>query len=142
MAQRCVLSLVLCLVCLVALAPPQAQAQAVCSRTLTANVVALDQLFFLNRLGALESTGMIYALKREVVPILGTTIGAGNVQLRSGKRPRPMVLRMNVGDCLTIDFTNYLAPTRNDNDQVLTRNASIHVIGMQLGSIASDGYCG
>ncbi|MBZ5520867.1 MAG: multicopper oxidase domain-containing protein [Acidobacteriia bacterium] len=140
MAQRCVLSLVLCFACLVALTPPQAQAQAVCSRTLTANVVALDQPFFLNRLGALESTGMMFALQRDVIPISGTTIGAGNVQLRSDKRPRPMVLRMNVGDCLTINFTNLLAPTRKDNDQVLTRNASIHVIGMQLnGSIASDG---
>jgi RNA polymerase sigma factor (sigma-70 family) len=39
-----------------------------------------------------------------------------------------------------ITFTNLLARTRKDNDQVNTRNASIHVIGMQLvNSIASDG---
>ena len=116
--------------------PPPAS----CSRTLTAQVVALDQPFFLNRLGALESTGMIFALKRDVVPITGTTISAGNVQLRSDKRPRPIVLRMNVGDCLQITFTNLLSPTKKDKDQVSTRNASIHVMGMQLvNGIASDG---
>jgi manganese oxidase len=120
--------------------PITAQAQAACSRTLTANVVALDQPFFLNRLGALESTGMIFALQRDVVPISGTIISAGNVQLRSDKRPRPLVLRMNVGDCLRITFTNLLAPVRKDLDQVNTRNASIHVMGMQLvNSIGSDG---
>ena len=116
--------------------PPPAS----CSRTLTANVVAFDQPFFLNRLGALESTGMIFALKRDVVPITGTAISAGNVQLRSDKRPRPIVLRMNVGDCLQITFTNLLAPAKKDKDQVSTRNASIHVMGMQLvNGIASDG---
>jgi hypothetical protein len=102
--------------------------------------VALDQPFFLNRLGALEATGMMFALKRDVVPISGTTLTAGNVQLRSDKRPRPLVLRMNVGDCLTITFTNLLAKPRKDADQVNTRNASIHVIGMELTtSIADDG---
>ena len=126
------------------LLPLLAQAQAAppttCQRQTSANVVALDQPFFLNRLGALEATGMIFALKRDVVPISGTTLTAGNVQLRSDKRPRPLVLRMNVGDCLTINFTNLLAPTRKDNDQVATRNASMHVMGMQLvDSIASDG---
>ena len=111
-----------------------------CQRQTTAQVVALDQPFFLNRFGALEATGMMFALKRDVVPITGTVVSAGNVQLRSDKRPRPLVLRMNVGDCLTITFTNLLARTRKDDDQVNTRNASIHVVGMQLvGSIASDG---
>jgi hypothetical protein len=128
---------------LATLVPLEGQAQttsATCSRTLTADVVALDQPFFLNRLGALEATGMIFALRRDVVPISGTTLTAGNVQLRSDKRPRPLVLRMNVGDCLQIHFQNLLAPTRKDDDQVNTRHASIHVIGMQLvSSIASDG---
>jgi manganese oxidase len=121
-------------------APTPAPPPTTCQRQTSANVVALDQPFFLNRLGALEATGMIFALKRDVVPISGTTLTAGNVQLRPNKRPRPLVLRMNVGDCLTINFTNLLAPVRKDNDQVATRNASMHVIGMQLvNSIASDG---
>ncbi len=126
------------------LAPLAAYGQAAppttCQRQISAQVVALDQQFFLNRLGALEATGMVFALKRDVVPIAGTALTPGNVQLRPDKRPRPMVLRMNVGDCLTITFTNLLAPVRKDADQVNTRNASIHVIGMQLvNNIADDG---
>ncbi|HEV7674095.1 MAG TPA: multicopper oxidase domain-containing protein [Candidatus Angelobacter sp.] len=142
--SRPVLRLSVCAVLWAMMLPLLSQAQAAppttCQRQTTANVVALDQPFFLNRLGALEATGMMFALQRDVVPISGTTLTAGNVQLRSDKRPRPLVLRMNVGDCLTINFTNLLAPTRKDNDQVNTRNASIHVIGMQLvKSIADDG---
>jgi hypothetical protein len=124
------------------LLPLAAHAQAAppttCQRQTTANVVALDQPFFLNRLGALEATGMIFALKRDVVPISGTVLSAGNAQLRSDKRPRPLVLRMNVGDCLTITFTNLLAVPKKDEDQVSTRSASIHVIGMQLVTNISD----
>jgi manganese oxidase len=142
--SRPTLRLSVCAVLWAMMLPLLSQAQAAppttCQRQTTANVVALDQPFFLNRLGALEATGMMFALQRDVVPISGTTLTAGNVQLRSDKRPRPLVLRMNVGDCLTIHFTNLLAPARKDNDQVNTRNASIHVIGMQLAkSIADDG---
>jgi len=142
--SRYSLRLLVCAVLAAVLLPVVAHAQAAppttCQRQTTATVVALDQQYFLNRLGALEATGMMFALQRDVVPISGTTLTAGNVQLRSDKRPRPLVLRMNVGDCLTITFTNLLSPTRKDNDQVATRNASIHVMGMQLvGSIASDG---
>ena len=71
--------------------PSPARAQApTCNRTVTANVVALDQVFFWNRLGAVQPQGMIFALRRDVVPInplVGLT--PGNVQLRPDKRPRP-----------------------------------------------------
>ncbi|HET8890310.1 MAG TPA: hypothetical protein VFQ41_15520 [Candidatus Angelobacter sp.] len=134
------LSVLLIAMMLPLLATAQAPPPTTCQRQTTAQVVALDQPFFLNRLGAFEATGMMFALKRDVVPISGTTLTAGNVQLRSDKRPRPLVLRMNVGDCLTITFTNLLAKPRKDNDQVNTRNASLHVIGMELTtSIADDG---
>jgi|DewCreStandDraft_2_1066082.scaffolds.fasta_scaffold00032_205 hypothetical protein len=120
-----------------ALLPTPTAAQ--CARTITARVVAIDQPFFWNRLGATNPAGMIFALERDVVPEQGTTIGPGNVRLRDGKRPRPLVLRMNVGDCLQIYFTNLLDPVPA-NDQPATRNAGIHVEGLQLvGSIASDG---
>ncbi|HSG39532.1 MAG TPA: hypothetical protein VLE27_07815, partial [Thermoanaerobaculia bacterium] len=119
-------------------APPSASAQT-CARTLTADVVAFDQVWFWNRLGAVQPQGMMFALRRDVVPSSGSTLSPGNVRLRSDKRPRPMVLRMNVGDCLTITFQNLLSPTRKDDEQSNTRWASIHAIGLQLGSIASDG---
>jgi len=112
-----------------------------CNRTISADVVALDQVFFWNRLGAVQPQGMIFALRRDVVainPSLGLV--AGNVQLRSDKRPRPIALRMNVGDCLQVRFWNLLNPTPVDLDQPATRTASVHVVGMQLrNSIADDG---
>jgi hypothetical protein len=84
----------------------------VCERTIKANVVAFDQVIMFNRLGAVNPNGMIYALQQDVVaidPLKG--IVAGNVRLRGDKRPRPIVLRMNSGDCLRITFTNLLSPT-------------------------------
>jgi hypothetical protein len=113
------------------LLPAAAEAQT-CARTLTADVVALDQVFFWNRLGAVQPQGMMYALRRDVVAFDGTTnLVPGNVQLRPGKRPRPLVLRMNVGDCLTINLLNLLDTARIDQDQATTRGITAHVIGLQ-----------
>jgi hypothetical protein len=109
-----------------------------CARTLTADVVAFDQVFFWNRLGAVQPQGMMFALRRDVVPISGASLSAGNVKLRADKRPRPMVLRMNVGDCLRISFQNLLSSTRRDDNQSATRWASIHAVGMQLTSSTLD----
>jgi len=104
------------------------------TNTVTANVVALDQPFMLNRLGAAVPQGMIFALMQDVVPINGPTPGQGNVMLRSDKRPRPIVLRVNKGGCLQITFTNFLAkpPTPINPLQPVTRQASVRVNGMQL----------
>jgi manganese oxidase len=118
-----------------------------CERTIKADVVALDQAIVYNRLGTINPNGMIYALRRDIVPIdLAKGLVAGNVQLRPTKRPRPIVLRMNIGDCLRISFTNLLSLTpRSSNDppsddQPTTRSAGVHVIGMELvGNISSDG---
>src|SRR4051795_11384866 len=88
------------------LMPGAVRAQTTCARTVLADVVAFDQVFFWNRLGAVQPQGMMYALRRDVVPISGTELTPGNVQLRPGKRPRPLVLRVNAGDCLQIEFQN------------------------------------
>jgi hypothetical protein len=89
---------------------------AACKATLYADVVALDQPIMLNRLGSFIPGGMIYALARDVVDASGSSSSAatcssgnckpGQVALRPGKRPRPIVLRMSVGDCLLVKFTN------------------------------------
>src|SRR4026209_428400 len=118
-----------------------------CERTVKADVVALDQALIYNRLGAINPAGIIYALKRDVVAIDPSKgLVAGNVQLRPGKRPRPIALRMNVGDCLQVNFTNLLAPDPANvnsfaaNNAPATRTASAHIMGLQLvGTIASDG---
>ncbi|HEX6730263.1 MAG TPA: hypothetical protein VF074_09645, partial [Pyrinomonadaceae bacterium] len=111
-----------------------------CARIIKADVVAFDQPFFYNRLGAVNPAGMIYALRRDVQPKSGTLLSPGNVRLKDYKRARPMVLRMNVGDCIQIKFQNLLDPNRADNNQPNTRTASVHVEGLQLvNSILDDG---
>src|ERR1041384_5467890 len=134
-ARAGVLRLILIL-CFSTLGASSALAQ--CSRTITASVVAFDQAFVWNRLGAVQPHGMMYALRRDVVPITGTQLSAGNVKLRADKRPRPLVLRMNVGDCLSIHFQNLLSPVRVDQDQAATRWASIHAVGLQLARFIAD----
>ncbi|HEX6624879.1 MAG TPA: Ig-like domain-containing protein, partial [Pyrinomonadaceae bacterium] len=146
--------------------PTTALPPATCAKTVTANVVAFDQVFTYNRFGAFNPAGMMYALKRDVVPINSSGgVSAGNVQLRPDKRPRPLVLRVNEGDCLQVTFTNYLTPNRADlsgvnqnnqpdkqtytntpiefleNNSTFTRAASMHVNGMDYvnGPGISDG---
>jgi manganese oxidase len=123
------------------------------TNTVYASVVALDQVIVINRLGTVRPEGMMYALLGDVVPITGTALGAGNVQLKPGKRPRPLVLRVHAGECLQITFYNYLnliaqpvppPPPTNPpaflSTEAATRNASIHVAGMQLvKGITDDG---
>jgi len=116
------------------------------TRTLSADVVALDQPFFYNRLGADNPGGMMYALRGDVVvksgPQAGTSLAlltsqqaaaqAGNVILRPEKRPRPLTLRMNVGDCLLVNFQNLLAPNKVFDDQLADRNVGMHVKGVTM----------
>ena len=116
------------------------------TRTVTADVVALDQEIVYNRLGVVNPYGMMYALRNDVVEkstglseAEGGTLNPGNVMLRPDKRPRPLTLRANVGDCLEISFQNLLSPTAQPG-QPADRNAGIHVNGLQVvGGIASDG---
>jgi FtsP/CotA-like multicopper oxidase with cupredoxin domain len=117
-------------------APPATAAAAVasCAHTVFANVVAIDQVYFYNRFGAFNPAGMMYALSRDV-----EVNSAGEYHLKSTKRPRPIVLRVNEGDCLQVNFTNRLSETPPD-DSTATRNASIHVNGMDyVGDIGADG---
>jgi hypothetical protein len=119
--------------------PTSAEAQS-CPRVIHADVVAFDQVFFWNRLGAIQPQGQMFALRHDVMPISGNTLSPGNVRLRPGKRPRPLVLRMNVGDCMIVYFENLLASTRRDGDQSATRAVSIHAVGMQwIDSPQDDG---
>ncbi|HKS22873.1 MAG TPA: hypothetical protein VJZ76_08765 [Thermoanaerobaculia bacterium] len=77
--------------------------------TVRADIVALDNAYFVNRLGSFQSGGQIFALRRDVVSTgPSSDLTPGHVMLRASKRPRPIVLRMNVGDCLEIKFQNLL----------------------------------
>src|ERR1022692_3097204 len=102
------------------------------AKTVKAHVVALDQPIVFNRIGAMQPGGMIYALERDVVPndrpgtptpcsVLESTPNPcqpGHVCLRGSKRPRPLTLRVDMGDDLEIHFRNLLAPaTRNRSEE-------------------------
>src|ERR1700682_5741153 len=104
------------------------------SNTILANVATLDQPIMLNRLGASLPQGMIFALLQDVLPKQsGGVISAGKVMLRSDKRPRPMVLRMDVGQCMQVNFWNLLSPNQDVLQlQPATREAGVHAEGMQL----------
>ncbi|MBI5905087.1 MAG: hypothetical protein HZB86_06000 [Deltaproteobacteria bacterium] len=139
-----------------------ASAAITCEREVTADVVAFDKPIMYNRLGAGNVNGMMYALSRDVVNV-GTlaplTVApggavAGEVDLRPDKRQRPLILRVRVGDCLTVNLTNLLTPAANPfkfntaledvvtvagqvfpasiDEQVASRVVGFHVSGMQL----------
>jgi len=115
-----------------------------------ADVVALAQPFTLNRIGAWVPSGMIYALKDDVVSD-GTAgpLQPGHVQLRPDRRPRPLVLRVNWQQCLTITLWNMLPPgptaTVTANGQTgtpaypATRAVGLHVNGLELTGPAATG---
>jgi len=143
------------------------EAAVTCTRTVTANVVAIDQPMMFNRLGAQNINYMVYALRRDVVDINelplsfeGALATPGEVSLRHDKRPRPLVLRVAAGECLTVNLQNLLAQNANpfengalagrhqgfDNpimqidNQVEGRYISFHPLGLQLvNSIGDDG---
>ncbi|VDS09472.1 hypothetical protein PARHAE_02675 [Paracoccus haematequi] len=98
-------------------------------RVVCADLVALDQMLVYNRFGSFNPYGMIFALRRDVVameeapaaqPDCGqdtathakpaVQLRAGEVRLRDCRRPRPLVLRANVGDLLFVRVQNLLAP--------------------------------
>ncbi|MCI0669358.1 MAG: copper oxidase, partial [Myxococcaceae bacterium] len=82
-----------------------------CNRWIKADVVALDQPFVYNRFGAFNPVGMIFALRRDVESMDGgNELRPGNVRLEEDERPRPLVLRVNKGDCLEVKLTNLLDP--------------------------------
>ena len=128
--------------------------------TVYAEIAAIDQPFMLNRLGAAMPTGMIFALLSD---LKNPNCKPGEASLREDKRPRPIVLRANVGNVVKIKFKNLL-DTFNANgvvnpygtnrpDQItqsqitnsqgnlqVTRAASLHIKGMEMvDTIASDG---
>lgn len=142
----------------------EAEAALRCERNLVANVVAFDQPMMFNRLGAQNANGMMYALRRDVVDdhnislAQGGAAVPGKVSLRADKRPRPIVLRVAAGDCLTVNLHNLLDYQANPNkhgvaeegeeggqgqvevvdDQVSDRHVGFQVNGLQAVNSIDD----
>jgi manganese oxidase len=89
---------------------PSPVSQCESGRIVKADIVAIEQAYLLNRFAAFVPAGMLYALRSDVVAAdSDKPVGPGNAMLRAGKRPRPIVLRANEGDCLEVHFTNWLS---------------------------------
>ncbi len=113
-------------------------------RVIVAEVVALDQPLTYNRFGSFNPYGIIYALKRDVVDtdkcdqhgehcrLMDEDTRPGHVRLRKGKRPRPLVLRVNEGDRLVVKFHNMLMPRQPDTS---SKETLARLPAKQLGSI-------
>src|SRR5215211_3707693 len=106
--------------------PPQVVACPPGTRRVRADVVAIPQPIMLNRLGATIPNGFVFALRGD------TVTNNSNVWLRPGKRPRPIVLRANVGDCLQISFQNAIptakfAQSTPQSPAVATTEVSLHI---------------
>jgi hypothetical protein len=106
-----------------------------CTSTYVANVVAIEQFVWYNRLGAHEPDQLMYVLEQDLVSSSGGAPSWSNHQLRAGKRPRPLVLRVTAGSCLKINFRNWLSTSAGG---LGTHAASVHVAGMQLGTDITD----
>src|SRR5689334_3079516 len=114
-----------------------------CTRTVTADVVAIPKALMLNRLGASIPNAFVFALRSDTV-----ITANNNIQLRPGKRPRPLVLRANVGDCLKVTFTNAIPPaafaefpvgsSNPTSPQVGTQELSLHIQGQEWTSSSAD----
>ena len=156
----------LCMLPALAVAHPVTTAAPKCEREIKAYVVALEQVYYYNRFGSFNPSGMMYALRRDVVdedsnqPISlvpnkeDDVRLAGHVQLREGKRPRPLILRANEGDCLEVVFTNLLSKSTSgqdsfkdpatggfsvmDSEEPATRYASMHANGLEYAGKPAD----
>ncbi len=96
------------------------------ARTILARVAAIEQPIFYNRFGSFDPAGMIYALERDVIEV--AEHGQRMFRLRPDRRPRPLVLRGNLGDTLIIELVNRLPPTQPNWDpqrQQLSRSAPV-----------------
>ena len=114
-------------VCGTGLCAPAFARQCAPTNTVVAHVAAIDQAWVWNRYGAVQPHGMMFALTRDLwvvdasapdgmrAPGPGEALSSGKVALRPGKRPRPLVLRVNKGDCLEIAFTNLLDNSRRNH---------------------------
>ncbi|CAM2066038.1 hypothetical protein SCOR_11700 [Sulfidibacter corallicola] len=136
-----------------------AREPASCERTITVDVVALEQPYMTSRLGTMVPSARMFALREDVVsndtPIDASghdvhpenyPLEPGKVRLRAGKRARPLVLRANQGDCLEIRFTNLLSPEPSMHQPrtippfpSLQVNAGITIIGATPTDVTSLG---
>jgi hypothetical protein len=134
----------------VSITPIQAEQQQ-CQRTIVAKVAAINQMITYNRLGSNTPAAEIFALLRDIQDNSThqscdkVACKPGQVSLRPDKRPRPIVLRANVQDCLEVQFTNLIDPNtspatcnqRNTGDGSTTCYTGMHIQGLDLRNVTT-----
>ncbi|HET9555392.1 MAG TPA: hypothetical protein VFP50_20675, partial [Anaeromyxobacteraceae bacterium] len=132
-------------------------AEAQCARTITADVVAIDQPLMFNRLGSSNVNGLAFALRRDTVELLCSVVNGvqtctpgrplsdpaavavpGLVAMRPDRRPRPLVLRAAAGDCLSVSVQNLLTPTRNPRGNAGGVEQPSVILGNVFNSVVDD----
>lgn len=83
--------------------------------------------------------GLVASTYRLAFPLSGPP--TSTVRLRTDKRPRPLVLRANVGDCLEVNLANLLpAAPEPASGNVNTTTVGFHPVGLPLvDAITNDG---
>jgi len=122
-------------------------------QTVYADIVAIDLPVHYNRLGAIQPQALIYVLKSDVYKdntAFTTRNGkevacnliegncAGCMRLKPSKRPRPLVLRSNIGDKLVVTLTNWITPEISAAPPVTEIGFSINGVAF-VESIKDDG---
>jgi hypothetical protein len=107
------------------------------TRMIKADVVAIPQPIMMNRLGATIPNAFVFALRSD------TVFNNGGIWLRPGRRPRPVVLRANLGDCLQITFQNAIpaakfAQSTPQSPAVATTEVSLHIQGQEWATGPAD----
>jgi hypothetical protein len=109
----------------------------------TYDVAAINVHIPYNRWGDTDPNGMLYVLQQDkgAVRNWSRPLAANPAADSSGNRrlrPRPLVLRANVGECVRVVFTNELDATQGDELPDNPR-ASIHIQGASYSAQTSDG---
>lgn len=107
------------------------------------DVAAISVAIPYNRFGDVDPHGMVYVLEQDRAAMenwarpLADDPAADPARNRR-LRPRPLVLRANEGECVSVTFTNRLDPTALAG-AVTDPRASLHVSGVAYDAGTSDG---
>lgn len=107
------------------------------------DVAALSVPIPYNRFGDVDPHGMIYVLEQDRAAVKNWFLPLNadpNADPASNRRlrPRPLVLRANEGECVSITFTNRLDPTALAG-AVTNPRVSLHAAGVAYNAATSDG---
>lgn len=104
-------------------------------------IAAVQAKLIYNRFGWHDPQGRFFVLKEEIEKV--GTLDEYLQKVESGEiRPEPLVIRVNAGDCIEIQLTNFLPEFIGDNEfqlKTLTDIVGYHIHLVKFDTIVSDG---